>query len=113
MARRPPPQRIRTTGCDAMCVDDRDGHAVTLMRLRLAHLAADGWVDAVVTGHGGDGTVHLSRWSDASPLTLWHHVDRRDLLPVGALVSVHERYRVLAAGEHRLNVSVGRAASAA
>jgi hypothetical protein len=89
----------------AMCIDDRPGHAVTLMHLRLAHLRPEGWVDAVVTGTGDDGTVELTRWSDGASLRVWHHVDRRDLLVSGSLVSVHERYGVLAAGEHRLNVA--------
>ena len=108
MSHRPHPQRTAMTGCEQgeMCIDDRSGHAVTLMRLRLAHLDADGWIDALVTGHGDDGVVHLARWSDGRVLTVWHHVDRRDLLGAGAVVSVHERYGVLAAGGHRLNVAV-------
>ena len=88
-----------------MCIDDRPGHAVTLMRLRLAHLDADGWVDALVTAAEPDGTVVLSRWSDGSALHVWHHAHRRDLLVPGAAVSVHERYGVLAAGSDRLNVA--------
>jgi hypothetical protein len=90
----------------AMCIDDRPGHAVTLMHLRLAHLQPEGWVDAVVAGTAVDGTVELHRWSDGAPVRVWHHVDRRDLLVPGSVVSVHERYGVLAAGEHRLNVAV-------
>jgi hypothetical protein len=89
----------------AMCIDDRPGHAVTLMRLRLAHLDADGWIDAVVTGTEADGTIGLRRWSDGGGLRVWHHEDRRDLLAPGAVVSVHERYGVLAAGSDRLNVA--------
>lgn len=89
----------------AMCIDDRPGHAVTLLRLRLAHLHPEGWVDAVVVDTAPDGTVRLRRWADGAVVEFWHHVDRRDLLVPGSLVSVHERYGVLAAGEHRLNVA--------
>jgi hypothetical protein len=89
----------------AMCIDDRPGHAVTLLRLRLAHLQPEGWVDAIVTGVTTDGTIELRRWSDGAAVRVWHHVARHDLLVSGSVVSVHERYGVLAAGEHRLNVA--------
>ncbi|WP_375390325.1 hypothetical protein [uncultured Amnibacterium sp.] len=91
----------------AMCIDDRPGHAVTLMHLRLAHLDQDGWVDAVVGDVEGDGSIVLHRWSGGAAIRAWHHTDRRDLLVPGSVVSVHERYGVLAAGAHRLNVAVG------
>lgn len=90
----------------AMCIDDRPGHAVTLMHLRLAHLDQDGWADAVVVAAADDGSIELHRWSGDAPIRAWHHTDRRDLLVPGSVVSVHERYGVLAAGSHRLNVAV-------
>lgn len=95
------------TACErgAMCIDDRPGHAVTLMHLRLAHLDPEGWIDAVVDGTDDDGTVRLRRWSDDAGIRLWHHTVRRDLLVAGSVVSLHPRYGVLAAGEHRLNVA--------
>jgi hypothetical protein len=89
----------------AMCIDDRPGHAVTLMQLRLAHLDRDGWVDAVVEGTTDGGAIALRRWSDGGAISVWHHTDRRDLLVPGSVVSVHPRYGVLAAGAHRLNVA--------
>ena len=89
----------------AMCIDDRPGHAVTLMHLRLAHLDRDGWVDAVVAAAEPDGTIELHRWNDGAALRFWHHTNRRDLLVPGSVVSVQERYGVLAAGQHRLNVA--------
>ncbi|MGN6444780.1 hypothetical protein [Amnibacterium sp.] len=97
-----------STACEqgAMCIDDRPGHAVTLMHLRLSHLHPGGWVDAVVDEVRDDGVVVMRRWTDGEPLRVWHHVDRRDLLVPGSAVSVHERYGVLAAGEHRLNVAL-------
>ncbi len=90
----------------AMCIDDRPGHAVTLMHLRLAHLHPQGWIDAVVSGVQPDGTVVLQRWADDAAVRVWHHTDRPDLLAPGSVVAVHERYGVLAAGEHRLNVAL-------
>src|SRR5689334_13282433 len=100
-----PQQAVEACEQGAMCIDDRPGHAVTLLHLRLAHLHPEGWSDAVVERSGHDGAIELRRWSDGSALRLWHHVDRRDLLVPGSLVSVHERYGVLAAGEHRLNIA--------
>ncbi|WP_375400684.1 hypothetical protein [uncultured Amnibacterium sp.] len=90
----------------AMCIDDRPGHAVTLMRLRLAHLHPEGWVDAIVAGVADDGSIDLHRWSDGATMRAWHHTDQSDLLVPGSVVSVHERYGVLAAGGHRLNVAL-------
>ena len=89
----------------AMCIDDRPGHAVTLMHLRLAHLDQDGWADAIVVDTASDGRIELQRWSGGAAIRLWHHADRHDLLVPGSVVSVHERYGVLAAGSHRLNVA--------
>lgn len=107
MSRRTRTQQV-LEACEhgAMCIDDRPGHAVTLMHLRLAHLDEEGWVDAVVAGTDGDGSIELRRWSDGDALSAWHHVDRQDLLVPGSVVSVHERYGVLAAGTHRMNVAI-------
>jgi hypothetical protein len=100
-----PQQALAACEQGAMCIDDRPGHAVTLLRLRLAHLHPEGWIDAIVTETAADGTIGLRRWSDGAPVHVWHHTNRRDLLVPGSVVSVHERYGVLAAGEHRLNVA--------
>jgi len=95
------------TACERgeMCVDDRPGHAVTLMRLRLAHLDPDGWRDAVVIASGHDGSVELRPWAGGETVRVWHHVDRSDILTPGSPVSVHERYGLLAVGGDRLNVA--------
>ena len=95
------------TACERgeMCIEDRPGHAVTLMRLRLAHLDPDGWTDAVVVAADQDGTVDLRSWAGGAPLRVWHHVDRSDILTPGSPVSVHERYGLLAVGGDRLNVA--------
>jgi hypothetical protein len=106
MSHRPHPLHA-VSACERgeMCVDDRAGHAVTLMRLRLAHLDPDGWTDAVVVAAEHDGTVVLSRWSGAGTLRVWHHVDRSDILTPGSPVSLHARYGLLAVGGDRLNVA--------
>ena len=100
-----PQQALAACEQGAMCIDDRPGHAVTLLRLRLAHLHPEGWTDAIVEDVATDGTIALRRWADGTTAHVWHHVDRHDLLVPGSVVSVHERYGVLAAGEHRLNVA--------
>jgi hypothetical protein len=95
------------TACERgeMCVDDRPGHAVTMMRLRLAHLDPDGWSDAVVVGTDDDGTVELRQWAAGGTVRVWHHIDRSDLLTPGSPVSVHQRYGLLAVGGDRLSVA--------
>src|SRR3954447_9881716 len=62
--RTPRPHTVQTV-CEHgdMCVDDRSGHAVTLLRTRLAHLAPGGWLDARVLGVRPDGVLELERWS--------------------------------------------------
>lgn len=107
MRTRPPARPVTPMpqACASMCADDRDGHAVSLLRLRLAHLHPGGWVDAVVTGTGTDGAIDAVRWADGEPVRLWHHVHRPDLLAPGAPVAVHSRYGVLAIGDDRLNVA--------
>jgi hypothetical protein len=96
-----------TTACERgeMCIEDRPGHAVTMMRLRLAHLDPDGWTDAVVMAADSDGTVDLRSWGGGEPLRVWHHVHRSDILTPGSPVSVHQRYGLLAVGGDRLNVA--------
>jgi hypothetical protein len=104
-------QRLRPhtglTACEhgAMCTDDRAGHAVTLMRLRLAHLAPDGWADAIVREAREDGIVELERWLDGAILRVWNHVDLGWALTTGSVVSLHETYGLLAAGSSRFSVA--------
>jgi hypothetical protein len=104
--RTPRPHTVHTV-CEhgAMCVDDRAGHAVTLLRARLAHLAPQGWVDARVLDAHPDGVVELERWSDGEVQRIWHHVDLTDALPAGSIVALHATYGLLAAGDHRYNVA--------
>ncbi len=89
-----------------MCIDDRAGHAVTLLRIRLAHLAPNGWVDARVVGLTEDGVLELERWDDGAALRVWHHADLTGPLPAGSVVALHPAYGVLAAGRDRYNVAI-------
>ncbi|HEY0373374.1 MAG TPA: hypothetical protein VGC94_01165 [Amnibacterium sp.] len=104
--RTPRPHTVHTV-CEhgVMCVDDRAGHAVTLLRARLAHLAPQGWTDARVLGARADGVLELERWSDGEVLRVWNHADLTAALPAGSLVALHGAYGVLAAGDHRYNVA--------
>jgi hypothetical protein len=88
-----------------MCIDDRPGHAVTLLRVRLAHLAAGGWTDARVVAVA-DGVVELERWSDGAPMHVWNHTDLTAALPAGSVVALHESFGVLAAGSDRYNIAI-------
>jgi hypothetical protein len=102
-----PGTRTVHTVCEhgVMCIDDRPGHAVTLLRMRLAHLAARGWTDARVVGVA-DGVVELERWSDGAPVRVWNHSDLTAALPAGSVVALHESYGVLAAGGDRYNIAI-------
>ncbi|MGN6743944.1 MAG: hypothetical protein ACTHJL_11720 [Amnibacterium sp.] len=103
----PRPHTVHTV-CErgAMCIDDRPGHAVTLLRMRLAHLAPAGWEDARVVGAARDGGIELERWSDGARVRVWNHIDLTADLPAGSVVALHEQYGVLAAGRDRYNVAL-------
>lgn len=103
----PRPHTVHTV-CEhgAMCIDDRAGHAVTLLRVRLAHLAPAGWEDARVVAAAAEGAIELERWSDGTLVHIWNHADLSAQLPVGSVVALHEQYGVLAAGGDRYNVAI-------
>jgi hypothetical protein len=105
--RTPRPHTVHTV-CEHgdMCVDDRAGHAVTLLRARLAHLAPQGWVDAQVRAARPDGVIELERWTDGSVVRAWNHADLTEALPLGSIVALHDAYGILAAGDHRYNVAI-------
>jgi hypothetical protein len=106
MARVPHPQRI-TSVCEhgAMCADDRPGHALTLMRLRLAVAGRRGWIDAIVERADADGTVALRTFARDEMIEVWHHADLGGELTPGAPVALHEAFGVLAAGSRRISVA--------
>jgi hypothetical protein len=105
--RTPRPHTVHTV-CEhgVMCVDDRAGHAITLLRARLAHLASTAWEDARVLGVDADGFLELERWSDGTAVRVWHHTDLSVALPAGSVVALHGQYGVLAAGDDRYNVAI-------
>jgi hypothetical protein len=107
MSLRAPRPHTAQTVCEhgVMCVDDRAGHAVTLLRARLAHLAPQGWVDALVLDARADGVVELERWSDGEVQRIWHHVALTEALPAGSIVAIHATFGLLAAGDRRYNVA--------
>lgn len=102
-------QQTVSTACEQgmMCVHDRPGHNLGAIQLRLATVAASGWVDAVVRSVGDDGWLELERWTDGSSITAWHHTPLEGRLVPGSIVAVHDRYAVLASGTERLNVAFG------
>ncbi len=101
-------QRTAITVCEhgAMCIDDRPGHAMSLVRLRLAAATPSGWSDAVVRSAEPDGTVELELWESGETVHLWQHTDISALLTPGLPVALHGPYSVLASGLHRFNVAV-------
>lgn len=106
MTSTPHPQRT-ASACEhgEMCGDDRPGHALTLMRLRLAVAGRRGWVDAIVLAARPDGVVELATLDRGEVVAVWHHADLGEELPPGTPVAVHEVYGVLAAGRRRFSVA--------
>jgi hypothetical protein len=106
MARVPHPQRISSV-CEhgAMCVDDRPGHALTIMRLRLAIAGRRGWIDALVERADADGLVELRTFASGETVTVWHHADLGAELTPGTPVALHAAFGVLAAGSRRISVA--------
>jgi hypothetical protein len=93
--------------CDhgVLCVDDRPGHAMTLLRLRLAATTPRGWLDAVCLEAGDGGWVRLQLWATGEERWVWHHIGLGCSLHAGDPVALHEAYSVLAVGSDRINVA--------
>jgi hypothetical protein len=87
------------------CADDRPGHAMTLLRLRLAASTPRGWADAVVGLIAEGGWVQLRLWETGEERWVWHHAALTGSLHEGDPVALHEVYSVLAIGLDRLNVA--------
>lgn len=93
--------------CDSSaCTDDRPGHAMTMMRLRLSAVSPRGWVDAVLSDSSEDGRLELTEWRTGYVREVWHHRDLAAALPLGSPVALHAAYSVLAVGGHRYNVAI-------
>ena len=96
---------IGTCAHGMLCVDDRPGHAMTLLRLRLSATTPRGWADAVVAEAGEGGWVRLRLGEDGEERWIWHHVSLTASLHAGDPVALHEAYSVLAVGTDRYNVA--------
>lgn len=96
---------IATCEHGVLCVDDRPGHAMTLIRLRLATATPRGWADAVCTEVGAGGWVQLRLWETGEERWIWHHTSLELSLTVGDPVALHPAYSVLAVGRDRFNVA--------
>ncbi|HEY8589081.1 MAG TPA: hypothetical protein VIL55_05985 [Naasia sp.] len=88
-----------------VCMDDRPGHAMTHMRLRLASATPRGWRDAVVVSATPEGEVLLELWDSGELRAIWHHLALEDAVGPGTPVALHPAYSVLAVGEHRFSVA--------
>ncbi len=88
-----------------LCSDDRPGHAMTLLRLRLASSTPRGWVDAIVAGARDGGWVQLRLWETGEERWVWNHASLTGSLKAGDPVALHEVYSVLAIGSDRVNVA--------
>jgi hypothetical protein len=93
--------------CDhgVLCIDDRPGHAMTLLRLRLATATPRGWADAMCVEAGDGGWVQLRLWETGEERWVWHHTALGYSLHAGDPVALHEAYSVLAVGSDRINVA--------
>ncbi len=103
-----PLHRHATAACEqgVMCMDDHAGHALSLVRLRLATATPSGWRDARVLDVRADGRITVADWRTEAIMVLWQHADLTADLSPGEIVAVHAVYGVLAAGDHRYSVKV-------
>lgn len=89
------------------CTSIAPGHGIHLIQSRLAAANPTAWVDAIVeTVHEGSGVIAL-RTLEGEEVLLWNAAGASDAVAVGAPVSLHERYHVLAVGTARFNVLRG------
>jgi hypothetical protein len=98
--------RSHLTSCEhgSMCVDDRPGHAMSLIRLRLAACDQRGWLDATVDAAGEDGWVTLRPFHGGEPVRVWQHLSLAGVVAPGHPVALNTAYSVLAVGTQRYNV---------
>jgi hypothetical protein len=82
-------------GCDCQtCPHYRPGHLMHVIHASRLARTPWGWRDALVSGVTRTGVT--VRYLEADhELTLWHHRDLRDDVPVGSPVRVHEGYYAL------------------
>lgn len=86
-----------------MCTDNRPGHGLHAVQLRLAAATPTRWLDALIVGVGADGWVEVATL-DGGSVSLWNHGDLAEVVAPGDPVALHAVYNVLAAGSRRFNV---------
>jgi hypothetical protein len=89
-----------------MCADNRPGHSVHVLQLRLAAATTSKWLDAIVTSVHADGWIELAPLGGGSARRVWNHEDLTRTLSAGDPVALHTLYNVLTAGRRRVNVLV-------
>lgn len=111
---RPPLQARERSAC--MCAHGRacssfaPGHALHLIHARLVSATPSEWVDAIVESTDAEaGETILRTVDDARRIVVWSA--NAPGASRGEPVAIHERYRVLAHGQRRLNVAVVDSAS--
>jgi hypothetical protein len=99
-------------GGDLPCANRGPGHDVQPIQARLAAATASRWVDGIVSAVSADGWIGVvlvgrpdaAAAADAESVWLWNHADLTAHLDVGAPVSIHSVYNVLAGGRSRISV---------
>lgn len=101
------PMPSATTACEhgIDCTSDKAGHAMSFMRLRMAHNDRSGWVDARVIAFDNDWAT-LEDWFSGRQYSVWSHEDLRVDLEVGDLVNVSLNFGVLSLSERRISVAL-------
>ncbi|GAB3608138.1 hypothetical protein GCM10027414_02630 [Humibacter ginsengiterrae] len=92
-----------------MCADNRPGHGLHAVQLRLAAATPSQWQDLLVVRVRNDGWVEAATL-DGCPVSLWNHGDLTDVVAAGDPVALHPVYNVLSAGARRFNVLAESAA---
>lgn len=87
------------------CSSFAPGHALHLIQARLVAATPSEWIDAVVEAtDAAHGETLLRTLADERRILVWSASVSG--VAVGEPVALHGRYRVLAAGEQRINVAV-------
>ena len=91
-----------------MCADNRPGHSVHLLQLRLAAATTTKWRDAIVVSIAASGWIELAPLNGGAIVHVWNHEDLTTELQPGTPVALHTLYNVLTAGRRRVSVLVGQ-----
>jgi hypothetical protein len=85
---------------------DAPGHSIGAIQNRVAAATPSKWRDYLVHSTGQHGWVELAAIDSDHRVLVWNHAALGDLVSVGAPVSLHAVYNVLALGTERLNVAI-------